>query len=100
IDEPVDLLKVPVVERPELPGVPLGAVDEVSLLVTGRVAHRRFSLCRFKRDAFRGGYESAASGSPRLSRRPLNARGRKPMGTTSWGWRRHGNKILISRSPI
>jgi len=50
---------VPVIERPELAWVPLGALDELSLLVARRVAHWPFSLRRFKREAFEGGYEAS-----------------------------------------
>jgi len=50
---------VPVVERPKLTRVALGTLDEVSLLVARRVAHWPFSLRRFKREAFEGGYEAS-----------------------------------------
>jgi hypothetical protein len=49
---------VPVVERPELPGIPLGVLDELSLIFTRRVTHWPFCLCRFKRAPSRGGYEA------------------------------------------
>jgi hypothetical protein len=52
---------VPVIERPELPGIPFGLLDELSLLVAGRVTHWPFSLCRFKREVLEAGYEFASS---------------------------------------
>jgi len=63
----MDLLKVPVIERPELTRIPLCAPDELSLLVARRVAHWPFSLCRFKRDVPEAGYEDLNS---RQVRRP------------------------------
>ena len=46
-----------VVERPELPGVPLGAFDEISLVIALQVAHEPISLCAFKRGTPLAGYE-------------------------------------------
>ena len=46
-----------VVERPELPGIPLGAFDEISLVVALQVAHEPISLCEFKRGTRLAGYE-------------------------------------------
>jgi hypothetical protein len=43
-----------------LTGIPFGQVNELSLVGAGRVAHRPFSLCRFKRAFRSGGYEIAA----------------------------------------
>ena len=40
---------MPVVERPELPRIPLGALNEVCFLIAQRVAHRPISLWSFKR---------------------------------------------------
>ena len=85
---------MPVVERPELAWVPLGEFDELSLLVARRVAHWQFSLRRFKREAFEGGYEAlelgwAASrgvrcmGNPRLSSQSLKSSHPAPMTTIS-----------------
>jgi len=85
---------VPVIERPELAWVPLGALDKLSLLVARRVAHWPFSLRRFKREAFEGGYEAielgrAASpggscmGKPRLSSQSLKSSHPPPMTTIS-----------------
>jgi len=51
---------VPVVERPELTGIPLCALDKLALFVAERVAHWPFSLLRFKRDAARTGYRASA----------------------------------------
>jgi hypothetical protein len=49
---------MPVVERPELAGIPLGAFNEVSLVVARGVAHWPFSLCAFKREVPEAGYEA------------------------------------------
>jgi hypothetical protein len=46
-----------VVERPELPGIPLGAFNELSLVVTLGVAQGPISLCGFKRGVLQAGYE-------------------------------------------
>ncbi len=48
---------MPVIERPELARIPPGLLDELSLVVAGRVAHWPFSLCPFKRVPLCGGYE-------------------------------------------
>ena len=46
-----------VVERPELPGIPLGAFNELLLVIALQVAHEPISLCAFKRGLPIAGYE-------------------------------------------
>src|SRR5579859_3067721 len=58
IHEPVNLLKMPVIERPELSRIPLRALDELSLFFSRRVTHWPFSLPQFKRGASEYGYGS------------------------------------------
>jgi len=48
---------MPVIERPELAGIPPGLLDELALVVARRFAHWPFSLRPFKRVPLRGGYE-------------------------------------------
>jgi hypothetical protein len=49
-----------VVERPELPGIPLGAFNELSLVIALQVAHEPISLCAFKRGVDLTGYDVRA----------------------------------------
>lgn len=55
---------MPVVERPELPGILLGSFDELSLVLAWQVAHRPFSLCGIKRGPAEAGYEFGTSVLP------------------------------------
>lgn len=76
---------MPVVKRPELPGIPLGAFDEVSLVIAHRVAHWPISLCTYKREVPEAGYEGKASSRRGLCGAAPMLRGHAHKHTSSCG---------------